>query len=129
MPGEAAPADGRLRIEHRDGCAWVMLDRPPLNLLVPELISAIRDGFADLARDTRVRAAVVTGAGRATTAGMQVQVLRDLDQAGAKTLITLLHAAINLHVFDAKRTTAERCDGCGRCRSLSIALDHSEPGD
>ena len=44
-------------------------------------------------------------------------------------LITLRHAAINLHVFDAKRTTAERCDGCGRCRSLSIVLDHSEPGD
>jgi enoyl-CoA hydratase len=87
--------EGRVRVEQRDGCAWVTLDRPPLNLLEPGLIRALRDSFAGLTRDPEVRVAVVTGAGRATTAGMQIQVLRDLDPASAKALITGLHEAIH----------------------------------
>ena len=77
-----------VRVEKKHGCAWVTLDRPPLNLIVPELIAELRATFESLARDEGVRAAVVTGAGRAFTAGMQVQVLRDLTPATAKMLIT-----------------------------------------
>jgi enoyl-CoA hydratase/carnithine racemase len=42
-----------------------------------------------------VRVAVIAGAGRAFTAGMNVRVLHDLDVARAKTLITLVHEAIH----------------------------------
>ena len=44
-------ADGTVRVERRGGCAWVTLDRPPLNLLEPGVIRALRDTFAGLARD------------------------------------------------------------------------------
>ena len=81
-------ADGTVRVERRGACAWVTLDRPPLNLLEPGVIRALRDTFAGLARDPAVRAAVVTGAGRATTGGMQIQFLMDLDPASAKLFIT-----------------------------------------
>lgn len=84
-----------LRVERREACAWVTLDRPPLNLLTPELIRALRDAVRALREDPGVRVAVITGAGRVMTGGMQLQVLRDLTPATAKGLITLLHEAIH----------------------------------
>jgi enoyl-CoA hydratase len=81
----------------RDGdvvrCA---LARPPLNLLEPELIAGIRATFTTLAGEDRIRAAVITGTGRAFTAGMDVHVLHALDVASAKRLITALHGAIEV---------------------------------
>jgi enoyl-CoA hydratase/carnithine racemase len=74
--------------------AWCSLDRPPLNLLEPGLIRAVRDTFAGLAGDGSVRVAILTGAGRAFTAGMDVHVLGSLDVPGAKALITSIHEAI-----------------------------------
>ena len=89
-------ADGRVRVERVHGdVVRCTLDRPPLNLLEPGVIAALRDAFDALARDASVRAAVVTGAGRAFTAGMDVHVLRDLDVPSAKTLISGLAAAID----------------------------------
>ena len=80
---------------HRAGdTAWCTLDRPPLNLLDPGLIGALRETFDGLASDRGVRVAVVTGQGRAFTAGMDVRVLRGLDVVGARELITALHDAI-----------------------------------
>src|SRR2546430_9646253 len=60
-----------VRVERRGRCAWVTLDRPPLNLFTLELIAAVRETFDTLARDAGVGAAVLTGSGRAFTAGQQ----------------------------------------------------------
>lgn len=80
----------------RDGAvAWCTLERPPLNLFEPDLIAALRGTFEALARDPAVRVAVVTGAGRAFTAGMDVNVLGALDAAGARALISALCAALD----------------------------------
>lgn len=87
--------DSGLRVERARDVAWVTLDRPPLNLLDPDLIAALTEAFAALARDASLRAAVVTGAGRAFTAGMNVNVLRELDAASGRRLITSLHDAID----------------------------------
>src|SRR6266849_3040268 len=84
-----------LSVERAGGAAWCTLDRPPLNLLEPDLIRAVRATFDALAADRVTRVAVLTGGGRAFTAGMDVRVLRDLDTARAKELITALHAAID----------------------------------
>jgi len=83
-----------LQCEPRDGVAWCTLARPPLNLIEPGLIGAIRETFQALSADRTIRAAVVTGSGRAFTAGMDVHVLAGLDVAGARALITALHDAI-----------------------------------
>src|SRR2546428_771209 len=88
-------ADSNLAVERRGGVVWCALDRPPLSLLEPGLIGLLRSTFETLARDASVRAAVVTGRGRAFTAGMDVNVLRDLDAASARALITELCAAID----------------------------------
>src|SRR2546425_1166468 len=73
------------------GARWAA---PPLNLIEPGLIGAIRETFQALSADRTIRAAVVTGSGRAFTAGMDVHVLAGLDVAGARALITALHDAI-----------------------------------
>ncbi len=84
-----------VRLERRGGVARCTLDRPPLNLFEPGLIAALRSTFQTLAADEGVRVAVLTGAGRAFTAGMDVHVLRDLEAASATALITSLHDAID----------------------------------
>jgi enoyl-CoA hydratase/carnithine racemase len=108
-----------VRVERRAACAWVVLDRPPLNLLTPELIRGIRDAFEGLRRDPTVRAAVVTGAGQVMTGGMQLQVLRDLTPGTAKELIALLHAAIHA-VHEAPFPTV--CMMNGHCLGAGFEL-------
>lgn len=84
-----------VRVERRGGCSWVTLDRPPLNLMVPEMIRGVKAAFDDLRGDPRTRAAVLTGSGRAMTAGMDLQFLRDLTARQAKEFIATLHDAIH----------------------------------
>src|SRR5947208_1242803 len=88
-------ADSTLAVERRGDVVWCALDRPPLNLFEPGLIAALRATFEALARDAAIRAAVVTGRGRAFTAGMDVRVLRGLDAGSARGLIAELCAALD----------------------------------
>lgn len=113
-----------VRVEREGACAWVTLDRPPLNLIVPEMVEGIRRTFETLRRDPGVRAAVISGAGRATTAGMQLQVLRELTPGGAKTFIASLHEAIAL-VHDAPFPTVCMVNGAclGAGFELAMACD------
>lgn len=81
-------------LEREGGVVRCSLNRPPLNLLEPGIIDALRECFAGLAADASVRVAVIAGQGRAFTGGMNVRVLHDLDVQRAKQLITAIHEAI-----------------------------------
>jgi enoyl-CoA hydratase/carnithine racemase len=88
-------ADAAIRVERRGRVVRCTLDRPPLNLFEPGLIAALGATFVELAADPTVGVVVLSGAGRAFTAGMNVNILRDLDAPDAEALITSLHDAID----------------------------------
>jgi enoyl-CoA hydratase/carnithine racemase len=88
-------AGGTVRLERAGDIVRCTLERPPLNLFEPALIGALRETFERLAADRSVRAAVLAGGSRAFTAGMDVHVLRDLDVASARTLISALGSALD----------------------------------
>ena len=115
---------GPVLVERTGAVAWCTLDRPPLNLLDLELIDALRATFTGLAADPSVRVAVLTGRGRAFTAGMNVHVLHDLDVPRAKALITALHAAIG-SVHDAPFPVLAGVNGhcLGAGFELALACD------
>jgi enoyl-CoA hydratase/carnithine racemase len=113
-----------LTVERTGGVVRCTLARPPLNLLEPSLIKALRDCFRRLADDETVRVAVLTGRGRAFTAGMDVNVLSSLDVGTAKTLITGLHEAIQaVHLAPFPVVAAVNGHALGAGFELALACD------
>jgi enoyl-CoA hydratase/carnithine racemase len=83
-----------LHVAREGVVARLTLERPPLNVLSPELIDALGSAFRDLGADPTLRVAVLAGSGRAFSAGVDVAAMRDLDPAGARALIGRLRATI-----------------------------------
>jgi enoyl-CoA hydratase/carnithine racemase len=114
-------APGTVGVAHAGGIVRVTLDRPPLNLFEPQLIDALRDAFTTIAADRSARVIVLTGGGRAFSGGMDVHVLRSLDVASAKRLITALHEAIAA-VHDAPVPVIGRLHGAALGAGFELAL-------
>ncbi len=83
-----------LAVERHGDVARVTLARPPLNILTPPLIAGLGAAFRELAREAGVRLVVLGASGRAFSAGVEVQAMRDLDPASARAFIGALHETI-----------------------------------
>jgi enoyl-CoA hydratase/carnithine racemase len=83
-----------LQVAREGAVARLTLERPPLNVLSPELIDALGRAFRELGADPSLRVVVLAGSGRAFSAGVDVAAMRDLDLAGARALIGRLRATI-----------------------------------
>src|SRR5205085_1733620 len=63
-----------LLVDKRESIATVTLNRPQaMNALSSELRNALVDAFADVARDESVGAVILTGAGKAFCAGLDLK--------------------------------------------------------
>ena len=85
MPGTpAAPGREVLAIEDRNRVRILRLNRPEkLNALNHALIEALLGAAADADRDAAVGAILLTGAGRAFCAGIDLEEIADLQSAAA----------------------------------------------
>jgi enoyl-CoA hydratase len=84
-----------LRVESQgDGVVRLTLDRPPLNVLTPALIADLGEALREVGRRAELRCVVLAGGGRAFSAGVEVQAMRDLDPVSARAFIAGLHATI-----------------------------------
>jgi enoyl-CoA hydratase/carnithine racemase len=110
-----------VQVDRKDSVAWVTLNRPPLNLFEPGLIRELRTAFLDLATDPSLHVVVLTGSGRAFTAGMDVHVLRELEVGSAKTLIGSLESAIAA-VHDAPFPVVAAINGAALGAGFELAL-------
>ncbi|MEJ2603154.1 MAG: enoyl-CoA hydratase-related protein [Gammaproteobacteria bacterium] len=71
-------ADSEILTETRDGVTTITLNRPDaLNALTPDMLVGLGDAIETAGDDEAVRAIVITGAGRAFSAGVDLKVLGD----------------------------------------------------
>lgn len=89
---------------HRDepasGIVRLTIDLPPVNALDPAAIAALTDAFRSLTDAPPATGVLLTGAGRAFSAGVDVQAFAALDQAGrlamARAITAMTAAAVAL---------------------------------
>src|SRR5919108_1675772 len=83
MPLSAVPHPDQpvLLREDREGICTLTMNRPQqMNLLTAEMLTALKDAFDAISRDKRVRVVVLTGAGKAFSAGHDLKEIRALKE-------------------------------------------------
>ncbi len=119
-----APADGRVRIEHADGVAVLTIDRPPINALTAPFLDRIADAVSAVAADPDARAAVLTGAGRALSAGMDLKALPGLDLEGQAAVVDALNRCYEaLYAFPKPLVAAANGSAVAGGAFLLLAAD------
>ena len=133
-----------LLVEKRDMVATVTLNRPEaMNALSAELRLALGQAFRELQADPEVRVAIVTGAGRAFCAGMDLKELssgdagttgfdksavgQDMSEAIAAFEGPVI-AAVNGHAVTAGFELALACDLIVASTSAKFADTHARVG-
>ncbi len=81
-----------VRVEVKSSVAWLTLNSPGnMNALSPEMLAQIEDAFARFERDKAVRCVVITGSGRAFSAGGDLTGFKDdMDGPGKEPFIERL---------------------------------------
>jgi len=64
--------------EKKDGAAWITINRPSvMNAITPKLLAEMKAAVLDAGKDSDVKVIVLTGAGRAFSAGVDLVALGD----------------------------------------------------
>ncbi len=129
-----------LLVEKSGGIATITLNRPEaLNALDAELRHAIEQAFRDLAKDSEVRVAILTGAGRAFSAGIDLKELARgrVEESGAADydMLGAIHdfgapliGAINGHAITGGFELALGCDLLVASENAQFADTHARVG-
>jgi enoyl-CoA hydratase len=81
-----------VEVTHDGHVSTLTINRPEkLNALSQEVLGDLRAGIEDVSRRDDVRAAVITGTGKAFVAGADIAAMRDMDEAQARGFGALGH--------------------------------------
>ncbi len=112
-----------LKEETRDGLLLLTLARPErLNALNPELLGALRRALKRAAGDEAVRAVVLTGEGRAFSAGQDLEAVPE-DGNYKKVLADYIPVIEALHRLEKPTLAAVNGVAAGAGMSLALAAD------
>lgn len=127
-------------VDRRNGVATVTLNRPEaLNAITPTMLGALITGLEALAADPSIRVVVLTGAGRAFSAGVDLKALGDRELVNGKvgdildlparqvthllsTMDAITIAKVNGFCFTGALELALACD-------LVVAAENAKFGD
>jgi enoyl-CoA hydratase len=119
---------GVVLYELRGPAAWITINRPEkLNALSGEVVSELRAAFARAATDEEVKVVVLTGAGRAFSAGFDIgeEVAGELDSAEQWHELLTIDVALGMELWSLPRPTIAAVRGwclAGACE-LAMACD------
>ena len=110
-----------LALERAEGVARLVLNRPPLNVLHIPMMAEMRDALNEVAADETVKVLVITGAGRAFCAGVDVA---DHTAERVHDMLMGFHDVIR-HVMDLEIPTVAAVNGAalGGGWELAMACD------
>jgi enoyl-CoA hydratase len=113
-----------LRFEHRgDGVLVITLDRPPVNATDARMHWELTEVWKTVDADPAVRVALVTGAGKAFSAGGDVSLLEDLAGNAAAATRTLREAAdIVYNMINLDKPIVSAINGVAVGAGLAVAL-------
>jgi enoyl-CoA hydratase/carnithine racemase len=111
-------------LRHDADTAVIVLDRPPLNALDPEMLEQLLRAIETVAAQPPAGGAVLTGAGRAFTAGVDTRVVAGAD-AGlrARMVLTINRLATALYALDAPLVAAFNGHAIGAGIVMGLASD------
>ncbi len=134
-----------LLVEKKNGIAWLTLNRPEaMNALHPDTHGQLQHCFAELDKDPEVRVIVITGAGRAFSAGGDLKwisghrddpiAIANYGQMFHDTFFLMEHmskiniAMINGHALAGGLELAEACDLAYAADDVNIGDQHASVG-
>jgi enoyl-CoA hydratase len=118
-----------VRVERDGAVAVVTLDRPPMNALDVPSCEELTRTFGELAADPTVRAVVLTGAGPAFSAGVDLQLVPELEAPAQDVLLAALNTMF-LALYALPLPVVAAVDGHAIAGGLVLALcaDHRVVG-
>lgn len=113
-----------IRLDIADGVAHIELHRPDqLNAWTPDMGRELLAALRGVAADDGVRAVLITGAGRAFSAGADVKVPRELTPSGEPDLHTRLEEIYNPIVLTLREMPKPAIAAVqGPCAGLGVSL-------
>jgi 2-(1,2-epoxy-1,2-dihydrophenyl)acetyl-CoA isomerase len=115
-----------LKVSSQSALRRIELNRPEaLNAWTPELGRELLGALRDASADPDVRAVLISGAGRAFSAGADLKVPRELTAAGAPDLTTRLREIYNpivLTIHEAPKPVIAAVNGAAAGLGFALAL-------
>ena len=111
-----------LTLEKEAGVATLTLNRPEqLNAISLPMIDSWKEALNDIGKDDDIKAVIITGAGRAFCAGLDISAFSKVSKMSQENLAELM-GAIALPLYDLSKATIAAINGAVIGAGLSIVM-------